>query len=329
MNFDEVFASTGNDTIIYTDSPANGWHSLNYLELDTVGVRIVVNGSTNQATVDKGAAGTDTIVDVTNLLPYGIGLAGTHNNDVFDVRLDENQYQYIEIEGGAGNDTFNLQPGDEGEIGVTYWSAPSGVHVDLAAGRAHDDGQGDVDTYNGDVSWVYGSSHSDELRGSGNDETFVGRGGDDVIDGGGGFDRLQFSGRERATSIEVDLEAGVVTGSSRGSVFTYTVSNIERVSGGNVSDTFYGTAGDERFDGRSGDDTFIFGARHGEDTISDFNDGDVIVLLEMNVSKSQVLSAASDNGDGGTWIDLRSYGGGTINLWDFPLQDLDESDFLL
>ena len=327
---DYVYGSSGNDTIIYTDSPANGWQGLDYLELETVGVRVVVNGSTNQATGEKGADGTDTIVDATNQLPYGIGIAGTHNNDIFDVQLGENQYQYVELEGGAGNDTFNLQPGEEGEIGVTYWSASSGVHIDLAAGRAHDDGHGDVDTYNGDVSWVYGSEYADKLIGSDKDESFVGRGGDDVIDGGGGFDRLKFSGRERATSIKVNLEDDTVTGSSRGTTFTYTVSNIERVTGGNVSDTFYGTAGDERFDGRSGDDTFIFDGGHGNDVISDFYNGDnVIILLGMNVSKSQVLGAATDNGDGGSYIDLRPFGGGTITLWYVSPDDVDESDFLL
>ena len=205
---------------------------------------------------------------------------------------------------------------------------PSGVNVDLVSGTA-EDGYGDTDTINGDVKWVYGSPHADVIRGSGNDEEFRGTGGDDTIDGGGGFDRLSFSGTVRANSIDVDLGAGRATGSRYGRTFTYSISNIEAVSGGNEDDRFSGSYRGEQFRGRGGDDLFILEGRHGSDTITDFDEGDTIVLLGLGVSKSQVLNAASDNGDGGTWIDLRQYGGGTISLWNFPLGDLDASDFLL
>ena len=60
-----------------------------------------------------------------------------------------------------------------------------------------------------------------------------------------------------------------------------------------------------------------------------YNGENVIVLFGMTASKSQVLNAASDNGDGGTLIDLRPFGGGTIELKYFSSQDLDESHFLL
>ena len=105
--------------------------------------------------------------------------------------------------------------------------------------------------------------------------------------------------------------------------------DVDRASGGDRSDTFIGSARDERFDGRSGNDNFVFRPGHGNDVISDFHDGDTIVLRDMGVTKSQVLNAASDNGDGGVRIDLRSHGGGTITLWGFPLEDLDASDILL
>ena len=174
------------------------------------------------------------------------------------------------------------------------------------------------------------STFADVIRGSGNDETFVGRGGDDTIDGGGGFDTLRFNRSERQTSLDIDLESGVVTGANEGTTFTYTISNIEGVQGGDVGDTFRGSSRDERFRGRSGDDQFIFGTGHGNDIIEDFADGqDTIVIRGLGISKSQVLGAASDNGSGGTRIDLTPFGGGTITLWDFSVGSLDESDILL
>ena len=324
-----IGGSVGNDRIVYTDSGDSAYQWLYYVLLDTEGIRVSVDGAANHATVNKGAAGTDTIVDVVvPMESWGFGIEGTRFDDVFNVDLDDDRYQWMEVEGGAGNDIINIRPG-AGEFGVGFYGSPSGVDVDLAAGMARNDGHGGVDTYNGDVLWVEGSIHADIIRGSDNDETFKGRGGNDTIDGGGGFDRLHFSSAGRANSIRVDLEEGTASGSRYGSAFTYALSNIERASGGDRSDTFIGSARDEQFDGRSGNDMFIFGAGHGNDVISDFHDGDTIVLRDMGVTKSQVLNAASDNGDGGVRIDLRSHGGGTITLWGFPLEDLDASDILL
>ena len=230
---DTVLGSTGSDRIVYTDSDNNTYQWLGYSGLDSDGITVTVDGAANRATANKGASGTDTIVDVIKPLEaWGFGVEGTRSDDVFNVELDNNQYQWMDVDGGAGNDTINIQPGN-GEFFVGHYSAPSGITVDLSAGMALNDGYGGADTYNGTVTGIYGSDHADELRGSNNDEWFIGRGGNDTIDGGGGFDHLHFSGAERRNSIDVDLEDGTVTGSTGGKTFTYTVSNIESVSGGN------------------------------------------------------------------------------------------------
>ena len=266
---DVVTGSTGNDRIVYTDSGDTAYQWLDYANLHTEGIRVTVNGERSQATVNKGAAGTDTIVDVTNPLnTWGFGVGGTAFDDVYHVDLVDGQYQYMEIQGRAGNDTFNVEPGGNmyrGGVSIGYWDAPSGVNIDLAAGTVQD-GYGSVDTVNGNVSWVYGSPHADVIRGSDNDEEFRGNGGDDAIDGRGGFDILSFSGSARANSIEVDLGTGTAKGSLRGSTFTHTISNIERAHGGNADDTFRGSSRDEEFRGRGGEDQFIFEAGHGSDT---------------------------------------------------------------
>ena len=323
---DTVGGSAGNDRIVYSDSGNDTYQWLYYSGLDIGRIRVTIDGGANRATVDKGAAGTDTLVDVAvPMEAWGFGIDGTRHDDTFRVDLEPGQW--MEVDGGAGDDTFVIQPG--GTFAVGFYGAQQGVVVDLAAGRATD-GYGDADTYLGDVLEVAGTTFADVIRGSGNDETFVGRGGDDTIDGRGGFDTLRFNRSERQTRLDIDLGSGVVTGSQKGTTFTYTISNIEGVQGGDVGDTFRGSSRDERFRGRSGADQFVFGTGHGDDIIEDFADGqDTLVIRGLGISKSQVLSAASDNGDGGTRIDLRPHDGGTIDLWDFSIGSLDESDILL
>ena len=127
--------------------------------------------------------------------------------------------------------------------------ARNGINgIDLAAGRASNDGFGNVDTLQGTVWEVRGTDFRDVMRGSDNNESFIGRSGDDVIDGRGGFDRVRFD-RECCASIanlNVDLGAGRATGTWNGSAFTYTLRSIEYVRGSNNPDTFAGKAIDGR-----------------------------------------------------------------------------------
>ena len=74
--YDTVYGSGGDDSIVYSDSGPTAYQWLEYSGLST-GINATINGITNSASVDKGALGTDTIVDVANPLnagreaPYG------------------------------------------------------------------------------------------------------------------------------------------------------------------------------------------------------------------------------------------------------------------
>ena len=304
--FDIVHGSDGNDRIVYTGSGPSGAQSLQYAEL-TAGVEITIDGIANKATVAKSAAstdimdedptnedstdadridestvGTDTIVDIANPLnasgspPYDgyLELHGTPFDDTFDLALDDGQW--MTVVGNAGADTFDIK---SGTVRIDYQTSPGGVDVDLAAGRANDDGFGSADTIDGTVWGVAGSDFSDVIRGSDNDETFTGRAGNDQIDGGGGFDRLQFGSSNPRYApfwdigdIDLDLRAGTVTGTWNGEAFSYTLSNIERVHGGSGDDILQGTDGGDRLGGGGGDDTI--NPRSNDWTIrSDFIDG--------------------------------------------------------
>ena len=364
LGHDIVYGSAGDDRIIYTDSGISAYQELTYSDLLSTG-RIVatIDGSTNRAMVDKGSAGTDTIVDIANPLnaavvaPFGgFGLYGTRFDDTYHLTVDN---QWIQVGGGAGDDTFDLQIGGYGGVAIDYRNARSGIRVDLGSGTVSDDGFGGRDTIivdSGHGPVVLGSEFSDVMVGDENDNGFMGRQGDDDIDGGSGSDHLHFSYLAGSPgysvsveSLDVDLEAGTATGTWNGSAFSYRISSIENVRGhmsndslrgndGNNrlrgldgNDTLIGEAGNDRLEGGNGDDTFVFGLRHGDDTIDDFTDGqDRINLNEMNLSShSDVTAIARSRADGSVYIDLSRFGGGTITLLNFDIVDLDASDLLL
>ena len=306
---DIVHGSAGDDRIVYTGSGANGYQQLEYSDL-IAGVTVTIDGVANLATVDKGSAGTDTVVDVANPLhaggaipyrghppdpfgrppPYngGLDLFGTPSNDVIDVALGDGQW--MNVGGNAGADTFNIT---SGAVSLDYATATAGIDIDLDAGRADDDGFGDRDTINGNVLGVAGSDFADNIRGSDNDEVFVGRAGDDDIDGGGGVDWLRFGGLKGrlagdfdVTGLVVDLGEGTATGTWNGEAFSYTLSNIEYVRGGPGNDTLRGSDRGNILDGGDGDDTLNPGDADGNadeyDQIEGSAGNDNIVFTEQS-----------------------------------------------
>ena len=325
---EELRASTGNDRITYTDG--TGYGEITYAYLTTGGITATINGSANSATVSKGSAGTDTIVNIDEPLSDpagGFGLYGTEADDVFNLTLNDDQW--MQVGGGAGDDTINMQA-PYARIDY-YRGAQNGIEIDLDEGEASDDGFGDTDTINGFVWEVRGTDFKDVMHGTNEGDSFIGRAGDDVIDGRGGFDRVGFDDSAFNSGVEVDLDAGFARGSWNDSLFTYTLTSIEYVRGSDGDDSFFGSPADERFRGNQGDDFFIFEGAHGHDNIEDFWKGDnVIVLLGLSISKQDVLDHAWAWSEGtGVHIDLTSFGGGKIDLWGFRRSDFDASDFLL
>ena len=332
---DLIRGSAGNDRIVYTDS--GGPRAWQYLDYDRLGqgLTATIDGVANRATVNKGAAGTDTIVDIATPLNGGnFGLEGTSHDDTFHLTVGDGQWMLVR--GNAGNDTFNFRGGG-GTARLDYRNAPAGVDVDLGAGRASDDGYGDVDTINGHVRDIRGSNFNDVIRGSDNDETFIGRGGDDVIDGGGGFDRLRFDRSGVGPLLFVDMGEGSATGTWDGRAFSYTFSNIEHVRVGRDGiNIILDGPGDDTLEG-GGDSVELFVISHGgNDTIRRFTSGeeddfiwlDDDLVRDHGLTHSDVIAAAVQDGED-VLIDLSSYGEGTIRLRHFNLGDLQVRHFLL
>ena len=329
----EVRASRGNDRVTFTTrEDENIYGQILYRTLTTDGIRATLNGSTGRMTVNKGSAGNDTIDGLASVLQWdlgGFGLNGTDSNDVFNLNVADEQW--MQVSGRAGNDRFNLS--GNGLVRVGFSDGRNGINVDLARGRAFNDGFGNVDTIQGRVFEVLGTDHSDVMRGTNENDSFIGRSGDDLIDGRGGFDRLRFDRECCATiaNLDVDLGAGRATGTWNGKAFTYTLRSIESLRGSNNPDTFAGKARtNDRFRGRGGNDRFVFEGNNGWDRIEDFHDGDLLIFLGLRISKQDVLNNASAWSEGiGVHIDLRRFGGGRIDLHGFDRRSFDASDFLL
>ncbi|WP_425410226.1 M10 family metallopeptidase C-terminal domain-containing protein [Hyphococcus sp.] len=166
--------------------------------------------------------------------------------------------------GGAGNDTFeggagldDIYGGDGDDL-ISYVSSPDeGVSVDLAAG-AGSGGAADGDILIS-IESVLGSSFADTLTGNETNNTLSGgqgddflsgKGGADVLDGGDGFDTASYE--DAAGAVFIRLWDGFGAGDASGD----TLINVERVLGGDFSDTLEGSnaaAGDQLIGGGGGD----------------------------------------------------------------------------
>ena len=145
-----------------------------------------------------------------------------------------------------------------------------------------------------DVENVQGSNYGDVLIGGNDDNYLDGIDGNDELRGNDGQDWL--SGGAGA----------------------------DRLDGGSGTDTLYGNT-----NGTSDEsvDVFIFDTGHGDDTILDFaDDEDQIDLSAFDLPGFDELTISSVSDD--VMIDLSEHGGGTIQLQDFDIEDLDATDFL-
>lgn len=105
--------------------------------------------------------------------------------------------------------------------------------------------------------------------------------------------------------------------------------SAETLTGGAGDDTIAGLGGDDTLTGNEGADTFIFAAGHGNDTVTDFTDGEDLIDLTAFTGITQFSDLAVTQNGNDVVIDLSGEtGGGSITLQNFLLADLDENDFV-
>ena len=255
----------------------DGYAAVNYDQL-AVGITVDIDGLADTGTVSKNGLGADTLIHVAYPLTAGgttttggLGLAGTAQDDVFNLNLAANQW--MQAWGLAGNDVFNIS--GDGSVRLDYLGAMAGIVADLSLGTVSNDGFGTSDTINGSIWELRGTDNSDSIIGSDRRESFILRAGNDTLDGAGGFDRLRYD-RDGVDGLSVDLEAGQATGTWNGAAFTHTLSNVEWIVGSTGSDVLRGDAADNRLDAGAGasSDSLYGGA--GDDSLNAYNGSNLL-----------------------------------------------------
>ena len=225
------------------------------------------------------------------------------------------------IEGGAGWDDLEGLGGND--------SLSGGAGVDVLDGGAGNDvmtGGADVDIF------VFEEGH-------GNDTITDFEDGTDIID----LRALDGVTQLDDLSIADDGNGNAVITTSPGNTITLTGISAEdldaddfvfsttgddtdnTIEGGWWSDTIEGLGGDDSLTGSAGADTFVFGAGHGNDTITDFTDDWDSIDLSGITSVTQLSDLTFTSNDDGVVIDT---GEGTILLQGVDLGDIDEDDFV-
>lgn len=164
--------------------------------------------------VTVGTSGNDVIAD-NGILNGGAGNDGLTGGTGNDTLLGEAGNDWLD--GGTGADLLN---GGDGWDVASYYSATSGVTVDLTTNANAGAAAGDVAV---DIEVLQGSNHNDVLtsidRSNGNGAQLYGEAGDDALIGKGGGDYL-FGGAGNDT-LDSGFGCDVLSGGSGADIFRF------------------------------------------------------------------------------------------------------------
>ncbi len=334
-------------------------------------VAIAGQGILNIQTGLTGTSAADLIIgDDTGEVLQGFdgedALYGNGGGDLLDGGLGDDDLNggagNDNLAGGSGDDFLDGGPGDDlvdGGAGVdfaVYWTAGSGVTVDLSLSGAAQDTVGAGNDLLANVENLFGSFFDDVLFGDENgneidgalgNDTLYGRDGGDTLFGDDGDDSLNGDGGNDvliAGDGDDQLSGGV------GFDVLIGMAGNDTLAGGDEDDAIFGgsapsgpmgrwpemgVVGDDRVSGGGGIDTFhIFARDSGETTIEDFEVSDlvgdipdVLALVGFGFADGQsVLNAAQQSGPD-TIIELDD--DQTVILLGVSLDELDNLPFRL
>lgn len=256
----------------------------------------------------RGTNGRD-VFDGSNRADRVYGLAG--NDDLFGYGGDDLLY------GGKGNDLLVGDNGDDklygqagsdllaGERGddrldggkgfdyATFFYAPSGANVNLAAGTASD-GFGGTDTLVS-IEGVYGSKFADTIRGDAGTNELFGNQGNDVLIGGGGQDlTVGNEGADRFVFNDGDVsdtlaKADLIGDFRRAEGDRIDLSGLD-ANAGQAGDQAFTFIGSGAFTGKAGELRFDY--VNGEGVLAGDVDGDKIADGFIRVDTPQAIVAA-------------------------------------
>ena len=315
---DEMTGGTGADTFVFNeDSGSDTITDFSTTEGDRIDLTAFTSSITwaqlqavmTQVDDDPLTTGEDETATVIDLSSFGGGsitLKGVTKTD-----LTEDMFVLDDFAGGTGDDTL--------EGGATDDTLTGGGGADTFV---FSPGHGDdritdftADTDKIDLTAFTGITGLDDL-------IYWQSGGDTLIylrfDGGGTI-RL-----EGVLPDELDADDFVFYQDQ----YTGTA-GAETLVGGAGDDTITGLGGDDTLTGNDGYDTFVFAAGHGDDTVTDFTDGEDLIDLSAFTGITQFSDLTVTQEGNHVKIDLSGQtDGGSITLQNILLADIDEDDFV-
>ncbi|WP_212365878.1 cadherin-like domain-containing protein [Bradyrhizobium jicamae] len=275
------------------------------------------------------------------------GHGGTLTQSV-SVTLTEagNQVSFAMVNSPAPSDDaspsgLGHQTVDDGGITVaSYENAPAGVTVSLnEPDQPQDTGGAGVDTLPDNIGGLRGSSFNDTLYGNGNSVLEGGDGDDHLVGLAGGHDTASYEHASSGVTVDLNDQSGA-SQNTHGAGFD-TLANIANVTGSHFNDVLIGDIHDNVFFGGGGNDTFVFSANNGHDTIGDFNTSEDKIDLGYSVPSDPTNTAVFNNWlnsvattvGNDTLIDLDPIGSNahanTVLLKNVYVGNLQASDFVV
>ena len=163
-----------------------------------------------------------------------------------------------------------------------------------------------IDTSAGEdfSGFSFGTEEDDTLFGGDDIDRFIHSGGSNAYSGGGGFNSVSYGGIDGAVTVNLTTGVGSVFGPSSTTNDTYTdiqsvfgATGDDQITGSAVANELSGAAGDDTLEGGSGDDTILGGSgddlmsggegadtytfltSDGNDTISDFDIAEDVLII--------------------------------------------------
>lgn len=298
-NDDSITGAQGNDTLRGDDGDdtLNGGAGADSLlggndadDLRGDGGDDYLHGNNDNDTV-RGGAGDDTVIGG----PGNDSVLGEAGNDQLTGGNGNDT-----LIGGEGNDLFFAQAGDDYVVGGDgIDSIHLGIGSDVYEGRG---GGKDV---------VRGLAGHDTITGGDDGDLLFGHLGLDVIDGAGGDDTIR-------AGIARDMISG-----GEGNDLLDAAPGWDTLDGGAGNDTLIGQLGNDLMTGGAGADTFVFTARSGWDTVTDFEDGIDVLSITFAGQSYASINITQVGADLRVW-----YGSGGIVLEDTDRSEISASDFL-
>jgi trimeric autotransporter adhesin len=290
---DTLQGGAGNDTLdggTGADGMAGGSDDDTYV-VDNVG-DVVTEGASEGTDTALSAISYALVANVENLILIGsdnVNGTGNELNNTITGNAAANA-----LDGGDGNDTLN------GGLGVDTLNGGAGNDTFL---YAIGDGNGSMNGGDGtDTLYVTDGAAAGILNATWNGASLTVLSGNALTsietitaDLGDGVDWLVYAAGSAA--VTVNLATNAASG-------FFSISNIERVVGGNANDVLSGNGLDNRLDGGAGDDTLVGGG--GIDTLIGGDGGDV---LSGGLSNDSIQAGAGNDaiswsvGDGRDTVD--------------------------